>query len=729
MRMTRTTDQPDAALSIISLVNDESQYAEMRATLVLPGVQWIPIDADANGWNAATALNAGLEAATADWVLCAHQDVRFPDGWWTRVRHQLESLGHDVAVAGLMGMTRQGAFRGAVHDPNGPCRWGPLPAEVLTIDEHAIFLRAEHMLRFDPEVPGFHGYGADIALQARSRGLAVRAIEAPVVHLSSGHLDGAFEASARWLLGRWGATCGLCIPTCAATIAGRGVGAVVRRAATSVYRRAGRVRRQRAVARAVAPPVVTPRRRGLRPVLLLSHYFPPHGGAGTQRFARFARWLPRFGYRPIVVSGDAHLRLANAPTADESLVHDIGTEAVVHRVGADDRVRLPWTTRLATSLNCHADAEKWSALAEPVAAAAIMRYGCEAIVTTVSPYAVAGLGRSLRDRFGLPWILDLRDPWAIDPWRVHPTQAESIIDRRRMRQALRDADLTIASTPSARSAFVDMAGIAGERVWTIPNGYEPSAFDGPAPEHNDGLFHLVHSGTLHSPFAEDHRPPLVRAWNPARNVDFTGRSGRYLFEAIAGLRAARPDLIERLRVELIGQVHPGHAELAESLGIADLVVERGYVEHGEAIRHLRGADMAFVPLHGFDDDRDARIVPAKLYEALASEAFVLACVPPGDAATLTLLTGAGTVCNPCDAEAIAAAIAARMESTAPARCIAPATNIEAFSREALTARLADAIDVARGRHIVAQPDDPWSATAALGWSAGAETLQDVRRAA
>ena len=66
MRMTRTTDQPDAALSIISLVNDESQYAEMRATLVLPGVQWIPIDADANGWNAATALNAGLEAATAD---------------------------------------------------------------------------------------------------------------------------------------------------------------------------------------------------------------------------------------------------------------------------------------------------------------------------------------------------------------------------------------------------------------------------------------------------------------------------------------------------------------------------------------------------------------------------------------------------------------------------------------------------------------------------------------
>ena len=58
-------------------------------------------------------------------------------------------------------------------------------------------------LRFDPDL-GFHLYGADLCLQARERGLAVVALEAPCRHESRHfHLPEPFLASARAFARKW----------------------------------------------------------------------------------------------------------------------------------------------------------------------------------------------------------------------------------------------------------------------------------------------------------------------------------------------------------------------------------------------------------------------------------------------------------------------------------------------------------------------------------------------
>ena len=44
------------------------------------------------------------------------------------------------------------------------------------------------------------------------------------------------------------------------------------------------------------------------PVLFLSYYFPPLGGAGVQRSAKFVRYLPELGFTPTVVAGPAEGR-------------------------------------------------------------------------------------------------------------------------------------------------------------------------------------------------------------------------------------------------------------------------------------------------------------------------------------------------------------------------------------------------------------------------------------
>ena len=40
----------------------------------------------------------------------------------------------------------------------------------------------------------------------------------------------------------------------------------------------------------------------MKKVLILSYYFPPLGMGGTQRAAKFAKYLPEFGWEPTVVT-------------------------------------------------------------------------------------------------------------------------------------------------------------------------------------------------------------------------------------------------------------------------------------------------------------------------------------------------------------------------------------------------------------------------------------------
>ena len=186
------------------------------------------MNANGNGWNAATGLNAGLDAARGAWVVCAHQDVLFPGGWWPRARSQLLAWPRPVGAAGLVGTRSDGAFRGHVLDPHGHRRWLPLPAEVASLDEHLIVVRADAGLRFDPATPGFHCYGTDIARKGRASGLATIALDAPVIHLSGGRLDPSFDEASAWLLGKWGASAGGVLHTPAALLADAGVGARAR---------------------------------------------------------------------------------------------------------------------------------------------------------------------------------------------------------------------------------------------------------------------------------------------------------------------------------------------------------------------------------------------------------------------------------------------------------------------------------------------------------------------
>src|SRR5205823_11964192 len=86
-------------------------------------------------------------------------------------------------------------------------------------------------------------------------------------------------------------------------------------------------------------PLVPARSRGGRLVrrsrpLVLSYYFPPIGGAGAQRPAKFVRYLHELGYDPAVVTGSGE-SVGRWTPRDETLVAEIPTDVIVRRASAE----------------------------------------------------------------------------------------------------------------------------------------------------------------------------------------------------------------------------------------------------------------------------------------------------------------------------------------------------------------------------------------------------------
>ena len=59
-------------------------------------------------------------------------------------------------------------------------------------------------------------------------------------------------------------------------------------------------------------------------VLFISYYWPPSGGSGVQRALKTVKYLPQYGWEPIVYTPEN----SEAPILDESLFKDVSKDLV-----------------------------------------------------------------------------------------------------------------------------------------------------------------------------------------------------------------------------------------------------------------------------------------------------------------------------------------------------------------------------------------------------------------
>lgn len=138
--------------------------------------------------SAAAAYNAAIQKARTDLLVFAHQDVYLPEGWVAAVQDAISVLSKtdpDWGVLGVWGPRLSGESAGFVYDGGWRNVLGkPFEGgiEVQTLDEVVLIFRKASGLRFDPQIPGFHMYGADLCMEARKRNRKCYAIAAFCIH-------------------------------------------------------------------------------------------------------------------------------------------------------------------------------------------------------------------------------------------------------------------------------------------------------------------------------------------------------------------------------------------------------------------------------------------------------------------------------------------------------------------------------------------------------------------
>jgi glycosyltransferase involved in cell wall biosynthesis len=432
----------------------------------------------------------------------------------------------------------------------------------------------------------------------------------------------------------------------------------------------------------------------MRKILFIAYYFPPIGGSGVQRALKFAKYLPDEGFLPVVVASRASVKDNWAPQ-DPSLIASIPSDVCVSYVEAyppDPRRKL--RERLSRWLALPDPYSKWW---EKSASEIAIKTGSDArlVLATMSPYASANVGNEVSRRLNIPWVADLRDPWALDDIELYPSYAHRRLDMLRMEKSLSTASLIIMNTPqAARDLQETFPSFRSKKVVSIPNGFDREDFKAPAAPRTDGKFRIVHSGSMFTTagFQLRRRRFYRLLGGVERGVDILTRSPIFFLEALARWSKKVPRSADDVEVLFVGQLTGDDRGAIEQSEIRELVRYTGYVSHAENLALVRTADLLFLPMHSLPRGRRCRSLPGKTFECMASGRPILAAVPDGDARDFLSQCGTALLCRPDDVEGMVQQLATAYNAWKSGTAIGPWNKdfVEQFERRRLTAKLAEA---------------------------------------
>ncbi len=434
-------------------------------------------------------------------------------------------------------------------------------------------------------------------------------------------------------------------------------------------------------------------------ILFISYYFPPRGGSGVQRAAKFAKYLPQFGYLPHVITSSLDDITA---TSDASLLNDVDGIPIYRASGREPLVKKLGARRLGFAISAclRPDAQiLWKREAVPLALQVAAREGPRAIYSTVQPFSSAVVGLALKRRLKLPWILDFRDPWVGSTSVVWPSKLHHNYDARLEAACVREADAVVSVTNGMCELIRRRYPWAGDKIFKIHNGFDAEDFmDNPPPSSSEwrpGL-RIAFAGRLYSVSNREKGARGLGKVLSHRNcrLDYTTHSARYLLEAVALLKKSRPDVASELLIEFAGNIPEDNEALAADLGVQQNVVFHGMLPHSDAIRLVSASDAVFLPMRTECDGSRSYNESGKIFEYLAQRKPILAAVPEGDAADLVRNARAGWVVNPYDVHAIKNLLIRLIEQkrTGMLQAAHDDAFIAQFERRRLTGELAVVLD-------------------------------------
>ena len=425
-------------------------------------------------------------------------------------------------------------------------------------------------------------------------------------------------------------------------------------------------------------------------VLIITYYWPPSGGAGVQRWLKFSKYLPGYGWDPVILTVDP--LYASYPQQDHGLSEEISPSLEIIRTKSSTgffsayklltgRKEIPYGgfanednpgalqkfSRFIRGNFVLPDARKgWNRFAFRAAVNVIREKKIEYVITTSPPHSTQLTGLKLKRDLNIKWIADLRDPWTDIYYSgsMYQTCPANKINRSMEKKVLTDADHIIATCNATRDLFrtkLDRIQPHG-KITTVTNGYDPPdfRFGTVSPE----SFTITYLGTF------------------AGNYD-----AEVLSEALDYFGAYSSTIIT---LNFIGKTASKIEKIFRDKKMVNLKIIP-YVEHKKAMEYLaRSVALLLVVPEGKNVNEP---IPGKLFEYLASKRKIIALGPKdGDVAEILEKTKGGKVFGKNDSEQLGKYLLSINEDLCNSIYESNPEGIEEYTRKNLAGKIADILN-------------------------------------
>lgn len=416
----------------------------------------------------------------------------------------------------------------------------------------------------------------------------------------------------------------------------------------------------------------------MKKVLMVAYQFPPVGGSGVQRSVKFAKYLPSFGWEPVVLTRDT----TKMALRDEALLKEIKPGTEIIRTPAYDLTVWPSVLNkvgkfIAWKVLIPDGEVLWMKRALKTALERVGKGDIDVVYTTSYPYSDHLLGLEIKKRFpDIPWVADFRDEWTNNPYLLDKPHRPSRMEKEKAmeRQVLSCADALITNTPVMKDNFVRLnPGLDLEkRMVVIPNGFDPEDFEDIKPENKqNSRFTLTYTGALYG-----------------------RRKPDKILEAIGNLVSSGQVQKDKILIRFIGSYKPDVLKnLIDKNGLQGSVELFGYMDHKECLKYMTGSD-AMLLIEGGGPGSEA-FYTGKVFEYIQTSNPILAVIPEkGAAADIIRKTKTGIVCDWADVKAIEKGFAALYTSWLQGEnnIIPDKAEIARFDRKTLTGNLAELLN-------------------------------------
>ncbi len=424
----------------------------------------------------------------------------------------------------------------------------------------------------------------------------------------------------------------------------------------------------------------------MKKLLIISYYWPPGTGAGVYRWLKFSKYLREQGWDAVVYTpsnpeaqGTDHSLEADIPGGMQVLRRKIREPFRLYKLltgrRKDEKIQSGFLSeepgrgildKLAVWIRGNLfipDARRaWVRPSVRFLSRWLREHPVDAMVSTGPPHSMHLLALELREKTGIPWLADFRDPWT----QIDYHHQLMLGPRARRRHAeleksvLRNADRVLTVSKHCAMGLEEI----GERpVDVITNGFDPDDFNALVPR-NKEVFRITHMGAMNAD-----RNPVV------------------LWQSLEQLLGHDRGLAHKLRLRFIGRVDHSVRSSLEKHGLESFAEFIAPLPHREAL--ALAADSALLLL-AINNTPNARgITTGKLYDYLPLGRPIL-CIGPedGDAAKIIQQSRSGVTLDFHDIKGCTQQLLGWYHQHIQDKLQLTGQCISAYDRRRLTARLA-----------------------------------------